>query len=113
MQDWDSRFSGTMNNKMYLRRVARTEKGYLGVMPDSSRVRDTVWLLQCAKVPFVLRRVRKDRRMEELDETEGPEGDGDGDRDQSEIVGESYVHGVMQGEVWDKLKAELGDVHLV
>ncbi|PVI01136.1 HET-domain-containing protein, partial [Periconia macrospinosa] len=81
--EWDSRFSGAMNQKMRHRRVARTEKGFLGLVADSAEVGDAVWLLQGARVPFVLRQVL-----------------GDAEAEKWEVVGDAYVHGAMRGEVW-------------
>ncbi|KAH7377814.1 heterokaryon incompatibility protein-domain-containing protein [Pyrenochaeta sp. MPI-SDFR-AT-0127] len=113
-QDWDSRFSGAMNNKMYLRRVARTGNGYLGLVPDSSRVGDAVWLLQGAKVPFILRRAEGNKSQKRTNGGDSGSGDCEEDGGQWEVMGESYVHGVMQGEVWNRIKEEeLVDVQLV
>jgi len=49
----------------------------LGKGPALTRVEDQVWLLHGARAPYVLR----------------PLGDGE-----YEVVGEAYVHGIMQGE---------------
>lgn len=64
-----------------MRRLFRTDKGFLGLGPDSVRAGDQVWILAGARVPFVLRDVSTEH---------GP--------DSFELVGESYVHGIMQGE---------------
>ncbi|KAF1847162.1 uncharacterized protein K460DRAFT_392591 [Cucurbitaria berberidis CBS 394.84] len=105
-QDWDSLFSGAMNHKMHLRRVARTVKGYLGLVPDSSQVGGAVWLSQGARVPFVLRRAVGIERTDEDAPRVGEE--------RWEVVGEAYVHGIMEGEVWKENPEEkLIDVHLV
>lgn len=64
------------------RRLFRTEKGFLGLGPQSSEVGDEVWLLETAKVPFALHR-RKDES-------------------EYELVGETYLHRAMHGELTDK-----------
>ncbi|KAI3326825.1 heterokaryon incompatibility protein-domain-containing protein [Xylariaceae sp. AK1471] len=55
----------------------RTRRGYIGLCPHSTREGDEVWLLKGAKVSFIFRKV-------------GPK--------LHEMMGESYVHGLMQGQ---------------
>ncbi len=88
---------------MYLRRMARTQGGLLGLVHDSSQVGDSVWLLQGARVPFVLRRAEPQSEAE------------DGERlERWEVVGDTYMHGVMHGEVWGKIQEEeLTNIDLV
>jgi len=65
-------------NQVYAwRRLFRTQKGYLGVGPQSLEVGDVVVVLPGAGVPFVLRTA----------------GDG-----RWRLIGEGYVHGIMHGE---------------
>jgi hypothetical protein len=59
-----------------------------------------VWLLQGASVPYVLRGTGK---------LAGDEGTGS----VWEVVGDAYVHGVMQGEIWKDVKDQLVDIELV
>jgi Heterokaryon incompatibility protein (HET) len=59
--------------------VFRTEKGYLGLCPHSSHIGDEVWLFKGAKVLHILRAPEEGKRAQEL-------------------VGESYLHGFMEGE---------------
>jgi hypothetical protein len=59
--------------------VFRTQKGYLGLCPYSTHVGDEVWLFKGAKVLHILR---------------APEAEGES----QELVGESYLHGFMEGE---------------
>ncbi|OHE97766.1 hypothetical protein CORC01_06971 [Colletotrichum orchidophilum] len=59
------------------RRLGLTAKGYLGLLPETSRVGDEVHVLYDCHVPYLLRKVG-----------------GRGHR----LVGECYVHGIMQGE---------------
>ncbi|KAI1175099.1 HET-domain-containing protein [Nemania sp. FL0916] len=62
----------------HCRILCSTEKGYLGWAPDIARVGDAVVIVLGAGIPFVVR----------------PVGDGT-----YKLIGESYIHGVMYGEV--------------
>ncbi|KUJ23421.1 uncharacterized protein LY89DRAFT_713883 [Mollisia scopiformis] len=61
------------------RRVCVTRKGFIGVVPPVSRVGDQVVVFGGMQTPTVVR------------------GRGEGGW---EVVGECYVHGVMEGQVW-------------
>jgi hypothetical protein len=61
-----------------LRRMARTRTGRLALVPAASRLEDAVALCKGGSVPLVLRR-----------HAEG-----------FQLIGESYVHGVMNGEAF-------------
>lgn len=67
------------------RRLAITEQGYLGLVPAYSQVGDEVYLLGGVTVPFVLRQK---------------------DGIKFVLVGDSYIHGVMEGEVAETLSAD-------
>lgn len=62
------------------RRMARTSKGYLCLVPAGTRVGDEVVLLQGGRTPYILRGTFAGRIL----------------------VGEAYVHGIMYGEAWDE-----------
>ncbi|KAK0609800.1 Heterokaryon incompatibility protein 6 [Lasiodiplodia hormozganensis] len=64
--------------KMHNRRPFQTSGGMLAIGPDHTRKGDSVWIFPGADVPFVLRDV----------------GSG-----WWKIVGEAYVHGIMDGEM--------------
>lgn len=64
--------------KMHDRRPFRTSSGRLAIGPDHARKGDSVWIFPGADVPFVLRDV----------------GSG-----WWKVVGEAYVHGIMDGEM--------------
>lgn len=70
------------------RRLFRTEKGYVGTGFRTPQVGDKVCILKGGNVPFVLRK-----------RDEG---------DDYELVGDAYVHGIMEGEVINM--AEKGEV---
>jgi len=74
------------------RKLIRTEKGVLGLGPKSARVGDEVWFLQGGKIPFLLRRMSNGN---------------------SELVGEAYVHGHMQGEIFSKAGFRVENAALV
>ncbi|KAI8932021.1 hypothetical protein NX059_010915 [Plenodomus lindquistii] len=104
--NWKRDFISASDLKLYSRLLARTEKGYLALVPAGSKVGDAVWLLQGARVPFVLRKaVDTEVQSEHIpDDTEK----------RWTVVGDAYVHGVMQGEVWKSVQEEhLEDIKLV
>ncbi len=61
------------------RRFAVTEDGYMGLVPACTQVGDQVFLLGGVTVPFVLRRRPEEKKYV--------------------LIGDSYIHGVMEGEV--------------
>ena len=65
-----------------------TKKGYIGWGPKSAKVGDTISVLPGANVPFLVRHL--------TDET--PAYSEDGDVVNCTLVGEAYVHGLMNGE---------------
>ncbi|KAK8041668.1 hypothetical protein PG993_006191 [Apiospora rasikravindrae] len=65
-----------------------TEKGYIGWGPKSAEVGDSVSVLPGASVPFLVRKL-----IGEMART----GE-DGDAVDCTLVGEAYVHGLMNGE---------------
>jgi hypothetical protein len=62
------------------RRMARTTKGYIGLVPKDAQPGDCIVLLMGVSVPVVLR----------------PSGQ------RWKLMGESYVEGIMNGELWKK-----------
>jgi hypothetical protein len=71
------------------RQFAVTKTGYFTLVPDSAVEGDSVVLFQGAKVPYLLRKV------------EGKVG-----ANLFNLVGEAYVHGVMDGEYFSALETE-------
>jgi hypothetical protein len=69
---------------MINRRLIRTEKGYLGMGPAIAEEGDYIALAQGARIPLVVR----------------DKGD------LWELVGDAYVHGVMDGELWNEDKCQ-------
>lgn len=71
---------GLAFNRLYLGRcLARTKSGLLCMVPETSQIGDMICFVQGGRVPFVLRPGSKDDRYE--------------------LVGGSYVHGCMDGEI--------------
>lgn len=66
------------------RRIARTGKGYIGLTPRYTQSGDWIAIFKGGKMPLVIR---------------------PGGRNW-QLIGESYVHGIMKGEVWDEEKCE-------
>jgi hypothetical protein len=74
------------------RRLARTRKGYLGLVPDNTEPKDEIWLVKGAHTPLVLR-----RSVIERPDIEGT---------YHILVGASYVHGIMYGDAFDERRCE-------
>jgi len=66
---------------VYERRLARGANGYLCLVPAAAEAGDRLILAKGGRVPLVLRR--------------------DGESEYWRLVGEAYVHGIMDGEAWD------------
>ncbi|KAL7954960.1 heterokaryon incompatibility domain-containing protein [Trichoderma compactum] len=78
----DDRVYATGTETTLYRRLARTKKGYLAVVPSQSSLGDHISLYEGGKFPFVVR----SRTGQEP----------------KELVGPCYVHGIMYGEAWDQ-----------
>lgn len=91
VRDMSRRYSLMAWNYNMSRCLYRTRRGYLGTGPQSVQRGDIVCVFMSAAVPFILR----------------SRGDGD---DGYTLVGDAYVHGIMDGELvkdWEEGKAEL------
>lgn len=85
-------FSRQLGTMFASKRLIATIRGYVGAVPISTRPGDLVSLLPGARVPFILR-ARSDGRFR--------------------LVGEAYVHGIMQGEAFDSRPWAAREVVLV
>ncbi|KAL9012726.1 MAG: hypothetical protein Q9173_002516 [Seirophora scorigena] len=74
------------------KRLVATSKGFVGAAPLSTREGDQIYLLSRGRVPFVLR-ARSDGSHT--------------------LVGESYVHGIMRGEAFQREQLVASPVTLV
>jgi hypothetical protein len=90
-RDFDS-ISESFRVAYSCRRLFRTKKNYLGIAAESLKKGDAVWILAGAAVPLVLR----------------PAKDGGW-----KLVGETYVHGIMNDEVVKLVGKELRQIDLV
>ena len=82
-------FHTALSPTMPFRRLYLTEKGYLGLGPESTAVGDQVFMLHSAQVPFVLR------------------GNEDGS---FELIGETYVHGFMDGRMPEEMEGKMAQI---
>jgi hypothetical protein len=78
-----------------MRRFAVTEKGYFALVPRGAQLGDEVAVFDRACVPFVIRRKQVG-----------------GDGGKFELLGEAYVHGIMEGEVMSMEDIALQDITL-
>ncbi|KAH7075909.1 heterokaryon incompatibility protein-domain-containing protein [Paraphoma chrysanthemicola] len=82
---------GMMENQTFF----ITKTGYIGIGPPQTRSGDKVWIFSGGNVPFVMRSTDEDK--------EGCP--------QLELVGDAYVHGVMDGEAMED-EPNLQTVHV-
>jgi hypothetical protein len=71
-------FLDTLNQVISERCLISTERGRLGLAPGSAKPGDSVAFIRNSRVPFTIRRVEGGRY---------------------ELVGEAYIHGLMNGEL--------------
>ncbi|KAK4120457.1 hypothetical protein N657DRAFT_648950 [Parathielavia appendiculata] len=115
VQPNDAAFMNSFKRRYVKRKLFYTRKGYLGLGPASAAVGDIVCILPGAVAPFVCREdhdggveledcssatmdleVQEERPVERL-----------------RLVGECYVHGIMQGEALDLEDFGLKDIEFV
>jgi hypothetical protein len=82
-----AKFGLLFTNCGFGRSLCVTKRGYIGAVPPLARNGDIIYLIQGAQVPFVLRPVA----------TTDP-GANESSSNSFELVGEAYVHGIMDGE---------------
>jgi len=78
----------TSNCLIHHRRLGRTSKGFLVLVPEKGAIGDSVVLVDAGRTPCILRPSKHGWLL----------------------VGEAYVHGVMFGEAWDERKVESIDL---
>jgi hypothetical protein len=71
-----------LTSALFLRRLARTKNSYLSLVPAAARISDSIAICKGGGRPLVIR----------------PHGDSWG------IIGECYVHGIMNGQAYDEAK---------
>lgn len=70
------------------RRLARSSKGYLALVPAESCIGYSLVLLRGGRIPYVC----------------WPQNS------RWKLIGDSYVHGIMYGEAWEEAKCEIFDL---
>lgn len=83
----------------YGRYLVSTEKGYIGWAPVQCRKGDVIAVLAGGKVPYVLRPEPTAIPLEE-------KGD---ERECYSILGDAYIHGIMDGEAVRECEKRGGD----
>ena len=94
------KFELQKRNTLY-RRFIRTERGYIGLAGNGVQVGDRVVLCRGSRVPLVFRLVEAEAEAEQAGGSRGAEG-----TDRYRLVGDAYVHGIMQGEGFDEGSCE-------
>ncbi|KAM7205118.1 Heterokaryon incompatibility protein (HET) domain containing protein [Naviculisporaceae sp. PSN 640] len=89
---------GSMTTVGEARRFCRTEAGRLGQVRKEARVGDSVCVVFGAEVPYIIRR-KEDKGAEEEEVL-------------YELVGDCYIHGIMQGETLKDERYETVDIVL-
>lgn len=84
-------YAGMSLNMMHWKRFAASKEGYLALVPVSALPRDVICVVMGAAVPFVLRKMQ----------------------DGYQLIGECYVHGLMNGEVLEMTALEVETLILV
>jgi hypothetical protein len=82
---------------LHMRRFAVTRKGYFALVPRGTRQGDEIVVFKKACVPFVIRKTKLDGNASLV----------------YQLLGESYVHGIMRGEALEMDHLPFGDVTLV
>jgi hypothetical protein len=75
-------------------RFCVTEKGYMGLCTSNARVGDVVYVLHGMHTPYTMRRTANR------------------DEQQVRLVGQCYIHGIMDGEALTLPGYEPRDIHI-
>jgi hypothetical protein len=84
---------GDMGIRLAGRRFAVSQRGLLALVPAETQVGDMIVLIQGSEIPFILRASEKGHLL----------------------IGECYVHGVMDGEFWNAMvqTGEISDIRII
>ncbi|KAH8681991.1 heterokaryon incompatibility protein-domain-containing protein [Xylariales sp. PMI_506] len=83
-----------------LRRLAITSQGMIGLVPGATRLGDTVVVLAGSQFPHVVRRLGDDELPSRNPNKENHSGN-------YRLVGEAYIHGIMDGEMMSGVMDEI------
>ncbi|OJD36684.1 ankyrin and het domain-containing protein [Diplodia corticola] len=86
------RYAGIAQYKLKRRKPFRTSKGFIGIGPQEVGEGDCLWIPLGADVPFVLREAEDGRLV---------------------VVGEAFVHGIMDGELTEGGSVEVKQIQLI
>jgi hypothetical protein len=93
---------GSMPVAQLGRRLFVTKTGYIGIGPSTIQEGDEIWVVATCKVPLIVRKCDEDEAITRFAE--------DIVYPLYTLVGDSYVHGVMDGEKtssWEEEKTKL------
>lgn len=82
--------------RYFTRRFITTSSTLMGLAPPSTVEQDLVYVLRGVNTPYILRRVETTNQDE--------------DSTQFTLVGEAYVHGVMNGEILEQNRDTDGNI---
>jgi hypothetical protein len=91
--------SSVINRTAYGRCFISTEKGYVGWAPQQCKKGDVVAVLAGGKVPYALRPEASSNPSEESGDS----------RKYYSVLGDAYIHGIMDGEVVTELEDRGGN----
>jgi len=96
-------FRDTVNGRCKDWRFFITSKGFFGQVLGKPEVGDTIGVLYGSIVPLILRRVHSTH-----------DGSLEQELESFTLVGQSYIHGIMDGEAMDALQSgEVKEKHIV
>jgi hypothetical protein len=105
----DAGFVDSFRQRYGKRKLFYTNSGYLGLGPSAAQVGDVVCIMPGAGGPFVFRQY-DGPDVVELRDGEGKWKDG---IERLQVIGESYVHGIMHGEATKAEGFELKEVEIL
>ncbi|KAJ3545639.1 hypothetical protein NM208_g2414 [Fusarium decemcellulare] len=88
--------SATLNRRLFF-----TKKGYMGLGPATMKAGDAAYVFAGGHMPFIVRHA-KERDVPKV-----------GMRNCHELIGDCYIHGIMDGEVMDKFEQDKRSVYLL
>jgi hypothetical protein len=110
VQPGDAGFINSFRHRYGKRKLFYTRQGYLGLGPASAAVGDVVCILPGAPGPFVCREDHNGG-VKLGDDAEG--GEEESQVEKLRLIGQSYVHGIMNGEALDLEGFSLKDIELL
>jgi hypothetical protein len=78
-------FDGALTKRVHSRSLCKTEKGFLGLVPEGTRCGDDICILLGGRMAYVLKKTGNITRF----------------------GGEAYIHGLMKGEALRSVQANI------